>query len=100
MLDPLVRAEPLAQSLEDPDVAVVLLDVVLGFGAHDDPSKVIVETLQASGGHNPVVIAHVCGTQQDPQGLDAQINALTNAGVVVVRSNARAAELAVECVGA
>jgi len=94
-----VRVDALSDALNDPTVAVILLDVVLGHGAHEDPSHAIVDTLTQHGTENsnartPVVIASVCGTESDPQGLHSQCRALTNAGITVCNSNCGAAELA------
>jgi hypothetical protein len=43
-------------------------------------------------------VGHVCGTQGDPQGLDLQTNALTQAGMVLTQSNAQAVRLAASLV--
>ena len=94
MLDPEVRVAPLGRALADPSVGVVLLDVVLGFGAHPDPAGPLAAAVRERGAGGPVVVASVCGVDGDPQGLDAQRRALEEAGVVVAPSNARAAALA------
>jgi FdrA protein len=67
---------------------VVLLDVVLGHGAHPDPASVLAPALAATGAA-PVVT--LVGTAGDPQGLERQAQALTAAGAVVHSSVARAA---------
>lgn len=94
MMEPLVRMEALMEAVNNPEVAVVLMDVVLGYGAHEDPSLAIVEALERAPQNRPVIIAYVCGTQSDPQGLIKQTDALSNAGVIVCNSNSGAAELA------
>jgi FdrA protein len=104
MMEPLVRIDALNEALNDSSIAVILLDVVLGYGAHENPSHAIVEALQqhnsVAGNSTPIVIASVCGTESDPQRLQAQRNALTNAGIVVCNSNCGAAELAAEVIQA
>ncbi len=94
MIEPKVRQEPLTKSLADPEVAVVLLDVVIGHGAHPDPTGAVVEVLAGTGGDKPAVVASVCGTEGDPQVLSVQARILEEAGVIVAPSNARAAEIA------
>jgi FdrA protein len=94
MIDPLVRDGPLAAALADPDVGVVLLDVVLGHGVHPDPAGHLADMLCGRDGHTPV-IASVTGTEADPQSWSGQVAKLEAAGVIVAQSNAQAAELAI-----
>jgi FdrA protein len=92
MIDPEARLERLEEAGGRADVAAVLVDVVLGYGAHDDPAGALVpacERLAEGGG--PVVVAYVLGTDGDPQGLDAQRRKLSDAGCVVAPTAARAA---------
>lgn len=92
MIDPSGRLELLRAQAEDPTVAVVLLDVVLGHGSHDDPAGQIAPVaaeLMADGG--PQVMAYVLGTEGDPQGYSAQRGLLEAAGVIVAETNARTA---------
>ena len=95
MIDPSLRAERLAAVAADPDVAVALVDVVLGYGAHADPAGEIAAALE--GAHDGLhAIVALCGAAGDPQGLDEQRERLEAAGAVVTRSNAHAARLARE----
>jgi FdrA protein len=96
MIDPQARAERLADVGEDPDTAVVLLDVVLGYGAHEDPAGVLAPACaQVTGRQDaPVVVASVLGTEADPQSRSDQVAKLEQVGVVVAPSGARAALLA------
>jgi FdrA protein len=98
MIDPSLRAERLATAARDPEVAVVLLDVVLGYGAHADPAGEIAAALEGAHGGLHAIVA-LCGAAGDPQGLDAQREKLEAAGAVVTRSNAHAARLAREAAG-
>ena len=75
---------------------MLLLDVVLGYGAHPDPAG---ELAPVIAGHDAHVIVALCGAAADPQGLDAQRAQLEAAGAVVTRSNAHAARLAKEAAG-
>src|SRR5262249_33353881 len=100
MIDPRLRQERLLKEAEDPEVAVILLDVVIGYGAHDDPAGALAEAIRAArsraaaGGRYLAVVAHVWGTAQDPQGLERQERALREAGALVLPTNAQAARLA------
>jgi FdrA protein len=101
MIDNDLRIRRLLQEAQDVETAVIMLDVVLGYGAHPDPASELAPTVQkartlrqASGGEL-VVIASVTGTAGDPQGLSRQVSLLEQAGVVVCESNAAAARLAV-----
>ena len=94
MIEPTVRDAPLQAALSDPNVAVVLLDVVLGYGAHLDPAGEIARVLRAHGATRPNIVAYVCGTETDPQGFHAQSQKLLSAGVMLAPSNADAATLA------
>jgi len=97
MIDPSVRRERI-DALGD-DVAVLLVDVVLGHGAADDPAGDLAAQLQAfrerTGGH---VVASLCGVDGDPQGRDAQAEKLLAAGASVHASNAVAARTAADLV--
>jgi FdrA protein len=69
----------------------VILDVVLGYGAHPDPASVLAPVcaqLMSDGG--PQVVAYVLGTEHDPQRLSAQRDALVQAGCIVTETAARA----------
>jgi FdrA protein len=76
---------------EGPKAGCVLLDVVLGHGAHPDPAGELAETLEAL---TCPVIAHVCGTKNDPQDAERQAATLREAGVHVASTNAAAARAA------
>jgi FdrA protein len=99
-LDP----EPVCQAIlregEDASVAVLLMDFILGPALNPDPAGSLVDAIRearaaraADGGHLAVV-ASVCGTQGDPQQLGRQEEALRQAGVVLLPSNAQAARFA------
>ena len=97
MIDPTVRDEELATALADPTIAVILLDVVIGFGAHPDPAGTIVRVVAAAGTERPVVVASVTGTDDDPQNRRTQVGKLVDGGIVVAPTNADAATLALRC---
>lgn len=95
MIDPAIRDDLLRDTLAAPEVAVVLLDVVIGTGAHDDPAGSIAAAMAGKpqpGG--PLVLASVTGTEEDRQVYSEQAARLARAGVLVAPSNSRAAEIA------
>ena len=93
MLDNELRIRRLRQEAADPEVGIILLDVVLGDGAHPDPASelgpVVKEVVQ---GKRLEVVAIVIGTEDDPQNLQSQIDQLRDAGAMVVRSVNEAVE--------
>jgi len=105
MIDPSARAEHVVAAGGRPDVGILLLDLVLGFGAAADPATPLASAVGAAvaaaraDGRELVVLASVCGTDRDPQGLDAARRTLSDAGVLVHPSNAAAARTAVALAG-
>jgi len=96
MIDPAVRDQHLCEALNDGQCAVVLVDVVLGYGAHADPAGQLVRSLpDGYAAKNTQIIASVTGTEEDPQVRSRQILTLQNAGIQVADSNADAASMAV-----
>jgi FdrA protein len=93
MIDPEARIEHLRAEGAKPDVAVVLLDVVLGYGAHDDPAGRLAPVCAdiRAGGQGPAVVAYVLGTDKDPQDLPGQRRKLIEAGCIVPPTAGRAA---------
>ena len=98
MIDPAVRDRPLAEALVDREVGVILLDVVLGFGAHPDPAGHLASVLARSR-QGPLILASVIGTDRDPQPRSDQVSKLLDAGVIVADSNADAAMMALTAIG-
>jgi FdrA protein len=90
MIEPEIRNDHVARALKDASVGAVLVDVVLGYGAHENPAAVLSKVLNKE----KPVIASVTGTEQDPQGWSRQVALLREAGVIVAASNAHAAEFA------
>jgi len=101
MMDNDLRIRRLQQEANDPEVAVILLDVVLGYGAHPDPASELAPAIAKAraqadeAGRYLEVVAVVVGTDEDPQGFEAQIQQLEAAGARVESSN----EAAIRYVG-
>lgn len=89
MLAPDMRASHILSAADDPTVGIVMLDFVLGYVAHPDPAGSTAPILRrmsesaAEHGRHIVVLATVCGTDRDPQGLEDQVRALQELGAVI-----------------
>jgi FdrA protein len=101
MIDPTLRLEAISNLAARREPAVLLMDVVLGYGADPDPAYSLVPALTAArrSGTLPVVIALI-GTDGDPQGWSRQADALAAAGAAVFASNAAATRYALDLLGA
>ncbi|MBC2079958.1 acyl-CoA synthetase FdrA [Listeria booriae] len=105
MIDPEKRIAFIRDAANDPETAVILLDVVLGYGSHEDMAgqlapaikEVIAKAKEA--GREIAVIGTVCGTLQDPQDYNEQRQTLEAAGVIVKDSNNEAVRTGLELVG-
>jgi FdrA protein len=104
MIDSSLRRERILQEAEDPEVAVILLDFILGFNASPDPAGDLAAAItrakagaKEKGGFLSVV-ASVCGTEGDSQDFVRQVKKLEEAGAVVFPSSARAAQFCAELI--
>jgi succinyl-CoA synthetase alpha subunit len=100
MIDFSMRNRRLLQEARDPETALILLDLVLGYGANKDPLAEIIpairacrKTAVASGRFLPLLVS-VTGTDQDPQNRSLVVKDLRQNGVEVLESNAAACKLA------
>ncbi|MCJ7529927.1 MAG: acyl-CoA synthetase FdrA [Anaerolineales bacterium] len=93
MMDNELRIRRLMEEANDPQVAVIMLDVVIGYGSHPDPASELAPAIAKAraeakkAGRYLEVVAVVTGTDEDPQNLKAQIKQLKDAGVWVETSN-------------
>jgi len=100
MIDHRLRNERMVREAADPEVAVILFDVVLGYGSHPDPAAEMVPAIAqaraaaAKRKRRIAFVGSVCGTDTDPQGLARQEAALAKAGVILGSSNAEAVRIA------
>ncbi|MCX6354211.1 MAG: acyl-CoA synthetase FdrA [Candidatus Aureabacteria bacterium] len=100
MIDFTLRCERIVQEARDPGTAVILLDVVLGHGAHPDPAAELVPSIDKAreiaqaAGRSLWFVASITGTDGDPQNRSVQKSRLECAGVLVAGSNAEAARAA------
>lgn len=104
MIDPTFRVEKVKEAAHDAETAVILLDNVIGYGAHEDMAGVFAPVIKeakeeaAKEGKAFVAIASVTGTAQDPQVYQDQVDKLEEAGVIVCDSNAEATKLAADLI--
>ncbi len=95
MVDQTVRCELIREAGADLSVRVLLLDLVLGDGAHPDPApeiaRAVVQARASRAGTPLAVVASVCGSRRDPQGTSRQEAVLRNAAIHVEPSAALAA---------
>jgi FdrA protein len=93
MMDNDLRIRRLYQEASDPETAVLLLDVVLGYGGHPDPASELGPAITKArdqaekAGRYLDVVAIVVGTGEDPQDMQRQIEGLRAAGATVETSN-------------
>jgi FdrA protein len=94
MIDGALRVDRVRAEVADPSTGVLLLDVVLGLGAADDPAGELASAVGEATSAGVPVVASVVGTRDDPQGLRSQVAALNDAGAWVYLSNAEATRCA------
>ncbi len=104
MIDPSTREERIIKEMEDPEVAVMLLDIVLGYSSHEDPAGAILDSLKKAkvkakerGGYLSIVTS-ITGTKGDFQNMDEQKKKLESIGCVVMPSNYQASMLALKII--
>jgi succinyl-CoA synthetase alpha subunit len=94
MIDPSIRVKMIIEEARDPEVGVIMLDFVLGYGAHPDPVGAHVEAIRKameiarSSGRRLAILAHVVGTDEDPQVASSQEDMLRRLGAIVLPTNA------------
>ena len=100
MIDQSIRIDRLEAAARDVSVGVILLDVVLGRGAHPDPGAELAPVVAHAVGAGAAVVVSLCGTDGDPQGRSRQAAGLCEAGAAVYACNAAATRAAVALVEA
>ena len=86
MIDNDLRLRRLKQEAADPEVGLILLDVVLGEGAHPDPASELAPVIEEIRDKRLVIVVVVVGTEDDPQNMASQIERLKVAGATVFRN--------------
>lgn len=99
MIDPGLRRERLLQEAADPETAVILLDIVTGYGSHADPAGALADAIAAATRQGIAVVAAVTGTAADPQRRDDQEARLRAAGAHVLPTARLAAQTVAAALG-
>ena len=100
MIDPDVRIEKIREYAQDEKTGIILFDVVLGYGAHEDMVGALLPAIEEAratakeAGRDLYFVATVCGTTKDPQNYQSSVDRLKEGGVLVAESNAKAVQLA------
>lgn len=100
MMDNELRIKRLAAEADDPETALILMDVVLGYGSHPDPASELAPAISSArkiakkNGRHLEVVVTLSGTETDPQGRDAQQQKLLDAGAKVFLSSDKAVRYA------
>ena len=102
MIEPSLRTEWIVNAAQDSSVGVVLLDVEIGYGSHENPALIAAEGIRMANeaakaaGRSLKVVAYVCGTDKDRQNLEEQRAILAGEGAILADSNVEAAQIAAE----
>ncbi len=105
MIDPAKRLECMEDAAKDPSTGVILFDVMLGYGSHEDMAGALLPTvkkLQKEAGEKNrklYFVATVCGTKKDFQNYDKAVKKLREAGVIVCETNRQAVRTALRLIG-
>lgn len=104
MIDPEVRNRLILEKAKNSEIAIIMIDVVLGYGAHPDPAREIASIIKkirdkGEDGSNIVFLAHVCGTEKDQQVLSKQEMLLKEAGIYIFKTNAEMVRFSLKVMG-
>lgn len=105
MIDPTVRVEYMEKAMEDKSTSVILFDLVLGYGSHEDMANALAPSIeklkvQAKEEDRAVhFVTTICGTNKDPQNYENQKKIMEDAGVIVCDTNNMAVEKALSLIG-
>jgi FdrA protein len=100
MIDPEIRIDKIKSVVDQPETAVVVFDVVLGYGAHEDMANALKPAIvEAKEKTDVTFVAVVVGTDEDRQNMSEQISILEEIGVIVCENNVQALQTALAVVG-
>jgi FdrA protein len=94
MIDNDLRLRRLRQEAADPETGLILLDVVLGEGAHPNPASELAPAIEALKAQRPDLefVIMVIGTDSDPQNMELQVERFKATSAVVYRTATEAIE--------
>lgn len=90
MIDATLRRKRIEREANDPAVAILLVDFILGSIASRNPAGDLLGAIREIRRKQVCVVASVCGTEEDEQCFEVQKQALEEAGVLVFPSSAQA----------
>ncbi len=98
MIDFSLRNKRIVEEAKDPATAIILLDVVIGYGSNMTPGKELEPVIKEAKKISPniAVICSITGTSKDPQNRENIREALESAGAIVRETNVEATLLAIE----
>lgn len=105
MIDPAKRIECMQEAVDDESTGVILFDIMLGYGSHEDMAGALLPTIKdlqkkaEAEGRKVFFVSTVCGTRRDYQGYDEAVNKLKEAGVIVCETNKLAVRTAIQAIG-
>ncbi|MEG9545779.1 acyl-CoA synthetase FdrA [Mannheimia sp. HC-2023] len=105
MIDPAKRIESMREAVDDATTGVILFDIVLGYGSHEDMATALIPTIEElqqkakAQNRDVAFVATVCGTRSDYQGYDETVRKLKDAGVEVCETNKIAVEKSLALLG-
>ena len=96
VFEPSLRVDRLKKELEDPDVAVVMIDFITGPAVAEDPfSDLAAVAREANSSDRHITfIGAVCGSEEDPQNVTEMSKLLRDSGFIVTGSNYQSTKLA------
>ncbi len=100
MIDFSLRIERISAEIKDPETAVILFDLVLGYGSNPDPLHEFLPAVIEAKKTAPQIsfICSITGTDEDPQNRDELAAAMQEAGIIICSSNAAASFLTLEII--
>jgi succinyl-CoA synthetase alpha subunit len=90
-----LRNQRILSEARDKSVAIIYLDIVIGFGTNPDPkSELLPVLLEIKKTSNVLIIITITGTDKDPQNKKDLIESFKNLGIEVFERNATASKFA------
>lgn len=105
MIDPTTRVQYMRSAIEDESTAVILFDIVLGYGSHEDMANALAPIIQnlkrnaTEEGREVYFVTTICGTNNDPQGYNKQKQVMEDIGVIVCDTNNAAVDKSLALIG-
>jgi succinyl-CoA synthetase alpha subunit len=101
MLDFSLRLRRFKEEAKEPETAVILFDLVLGYGTHANPLEELLPVIEEISKQRSDIsfVCSVTGTDDDPQNRNEMIEKLKKENVIVLPSNALAVKFCAKLIG-